>query len=223
MSARRTSRIWADERSPGYTGPIVAALLSLTLGVFVAALLLAAQPVNRVKELPKPDAQVRGAVYWVEGNRDPARLRSAQDKAQLLLRGQLVTFSEEELNALLEAALAVKAKTPSDALVSPGTPNVRIRDGVVQLASELTFSLWGEKRKVVLQTRGTFHEYGGQWVFEPTQIFMGALPVDRVPFLGGWVRTHYLDPRALHPDLATAWSRLGRIVAEGNVIRVALR
>lgn len=222
MNAPRATRIATAEKI-SYAGPVIAALLSLGLGIVVAAVLLVMQPVNRVKVMPKEAERIRGAVYFIEGNRDAARARSASEKIQSLLRGQLVTFSEEDFNALLEAAFAAKAKAAPDAVVAPGTPNVRIRDGRIQFASELTWDLWGEKKKVLLQTRGTLREDAGGWVFEPSEMWLGSLPLSRVPFATGWVRTHFLDPRQFHPDLAMAWSKLGRVILEDSVIKVSLR
>lgn len=223
MRGRRTTRIWTDGSNRGYAGPVVAALLGVAAGVVAAAGLLVFQPVRRVKELPRPSERSRGTVYFVEGNRDAGRLATAPDKIQFLLRGQWVTFGEEDFNALLEAALARKPKAPADEFVTLGIPNVRVRDGVIQLATEVTIDLAGLKRKVVLQTRGTMHEYGGQWVFEPAEMLVGSLPLERVPLLGTWVRARVLNPRELHPDLAVAWSRLGRVVVEGSTVKVSLR
>ena len=222
MSARRTTRIWADDEG-GYAAPLAAALLSLATGVVVAAILLVLQPVARVKALPKPAERGHGTVYLVEGNRDAGRLQTAPEKIQFLLRGQLVTFSEEDINALLEAAFAVRAKKSSDGWATPGTPNVRIHEGVIQIAVEVKVECLGQKMRVQLQARGTLRERAEGWFFEPAEVTLGALPLERIPFAAGWVTANFLDPRRLHPDLATAWNRLGRVVVEGNLVKAALR
>jgi hypothetical protein len=210
-------------RAGGYAGSLVAAGLSVLAGAGLAAALLAIQPVNRVKELPAASERERGAVYFVEGQRDPARMRSAPAKIESLLRGQRVTFAEEDINGLLEAGMAARGKTPDDAAVSPGSPNVRIRDGVVQVALEVTVKVLGLKQKILVQARGGFVAESGQWVFAPQELRVGGLPLERIPLAVGWVQARWLDPRRFFPELAAAWNRIGQIAVEDSVVRVSLR
>jgi hypothetical protein len=202
---------------------MVAAGLSGLAGAGLAAALLAIQPVKRVKELPAASERERGAVYFVEGQRDPARMRAAPAKIESLLRGQRVTFAEEDINGLLEAGMAARGKAPDEAAVLPGTPNVRIRNGVVQVALEVTVNVLGLKQKILVQARGGFVAESGQWIFAPQEVMVGGLPLERIPLAVGWVQARWLDPRRFLPELAAAWNRIGQIAVEDSVVRVSLR
>lgn len=221
------SRKWAA-REPagfagGYVGPLVAAGVSFFAGVLLGAGMLVLQPVPRLKAEPKGAGATSGAVFFIEGRRDPAHRRIAAEKIELLLRGQGVDFSEEDLNALLDSALGALNKARPNAPAKLEAPNVRIRAGVIQVAGEVSVEVLGFRPCVLLQARGRVVQEAGQWSFAPVQISVGALPLDRIPGAVDWIRQRWLDPRQLRPEWAAAWAQLGRVRVEGDVVRVSLR
>jgi hypothetical protein len=132
-------------------------------------------------------------------------------------------FSEEELNALLEAAVHARREARSRSAVTVETANVRIRAGTMQIGVELQADILGLAPKFFVQSRGQVVADSGRWVFVPTELHVGALPLETIPGALDWVREHWLDPTRLYPEWAAAWSRIGGIKVEGDVVRVSSR
>lgn len=163
---------------PGWGEVIFGAVLSLVLGIAIGAVLLIVKPVVVVKELPKEP--VAGTVYFVEGLRgDSAKGKQALAKRKALLEGQSVKVTEDEVNALASAATAPKADEKAGNSVESvvtGTPNVRIRDGVMQVGVPVTVTVMGYQQKLIAQARGGFVKRGDVFAYDPDEIFVGSCP-----------------------------------------------
>jgi hypothetical protein len=221
---------------PSWAEVILGATLSLALGVVLGAALLVIKPVTQVKELPKEDARVANAVYYIEGSRDTAKARQALAKRKAFAEGQSVSATEDELNSLLAAAPAPQPKPgakkdekaappppPSAEMVSAGTPNFRIRDGALQIAVPLTINALGLDHKLIVQARGGFERKADGFVFEPSTLYLGSCPVQRLPVIGGLVRSRVLAAQAIPEDIATAWKKAANVTIEGNTVKVAMQ
>lgn len=224
---------------PSWTEVIFGAFLSLILGVVIGATLLILRPAVVAKEEPKE--RERGVVYYIEGSKDPSKARQAAAKKQAFVAGQSVTVTEEEVNALLAPAAAPApgaakgaekgkekkdgkeaeaAPAASDGFFTAGAPNVRIREGAVQVGVPVTIGLIDQK--VIAQARGGFVKQGDIFVYEPETMYLGSCPVQRLPFLGGLVRDKVLAAQSIPEDVVAAWKKLANVTVEGNAVKLTM-
>jgi hypothetical protein len=213
---------------PGWAEVTLGALLSLLLGAVLAATVLVLRPVNTVRELPKPENRKRDAVYFIEGAKDMSKARQALAKRQAFIAGESVTITEGEVNALLAAdaaagtpTSAAEKKEPSSETVAVGMPNVRIRDDVVQVAAPVTLNAFGLSEKFVVQARGGFVREDDGFVYDPSEIYVGSCPVQRLPAINTYVRNKLLGATPIPEDLAAAWRKLSDVTVDGNVVRLS--
>lgn len=220
---------------PSWAEVILGAVLSLVLGVVLGAALLVIKPVAQVKELPKEADRDAKAVYYIEGSRDGAKARQALAKRKAFVEGQSVEANEDELNSLVSAAPAPPAPkpgakkdekaapppAPSSDLFTVGTPNFRIREGQLQIGIPVTLNAIGQK--VIVQARGGFVKKGDGFVYEPEQLYLGSCPVQRLPFLAGFVGGKILGTQAIPEDIVTAWKKVTNVTVEGNTVKVAMQ
>lgn len=220
---------------PSWAEVILGAVLSLVLGVVLGAVLLVIRPVAQVKELPKEADRDPKAVYYIEGSRDGSKARQALAKRKAFVEGQAVEANEDELNSLVGAAPAPAApkpgakkdekaappSSPSGDFITAGTPNFRIREGQLQIGIPVTLNAIGQK--VIVQARGGFVKKGDGFVYEPAQLYLGSCPVQRLPFLAGFVGGKILGAQAIPEDIATAWKKVTNVTIEGNTVKVAMQ
>jgi len=139
------------ERALNGPGPfeiILSILLSLVLGVLLAALHLVFKPVEVVKKAEEA-VEVKN-VYFVEGAVNSAKSRQWTRKRQMLTEGAAVdvVFNEEELNAWMAtatpkpAAPAPGATPAQPAMIQPERINFRIQEGVLQVGLLGKLSAW---------------------------------------------------------------------------------
>lgn len=222
------SKVERALHGPSWTEVITGAVLSLILGIVVGAALLIVRPVISVRDLPKEP--VAGAVYYQQGV--PGSASSADQvyaKAKSAAPGQTIKLSEEEVNSVAAALMAPAAKpgqkaptAPSDETLATGTPNVRIRNGVFQVGVPITLNVLGVSENIIAQSRGGFAKHGDVFVYEPTEIYFGSCPVQRLPFLSSYIRHKLLVSQNVPSDLANAWSRLSNVTVEGNTLALTM-
>ncbi len=211
---------------PGWFEVIFGAILSLLLGVVVAAVFLVFKPVTVVKELPK--APVAKMVYYIEGSRDSSKTRAIISKQKLLAQGGSAVLNEDELNAMTTpppaAPTAKKMELPQPAAekqtVTPGNPNFRIRDNVMQVAVPVQLSAYEMDYKVILQARGGFAKEGEAVVFQPTELYLGSCPLDRLPAVKEYVLKYLVAKVTLPDDAAAVWKKVTAATVEGATVRL---
>lgn len=235
---------------PSWAEVILGAVLSLVLGVVLGAVLLVVRPAVPVKELPKEEERVRGAVYFIEGSKETAKAKQAVQKRAAFLGGQSISLTEDEVNAIANPGAAAsgakggekgkapeKGKTadkgkaaekaapptaaPGEALAL-GAPNFRIRDGSLQLAVPVTINTMDLGLKVMAQARGTFAKQGDVFVFEPAEMYLGSCPVQRLPFLSSYVREKVIAAQPIPDDIKTAWKKLAGVAIEGSTLKLTM-
>lgn len=224
-----SSKVDRAAHGPSWGEVILGAILSLLLGIVLGAALLIFKPVVVAKEVPKEP--LPGTVYYVEGLRgDTSRAKQALAKRKALMEGQSVKITEDEVNSLVSAAAApTPATKPGEAApaakptetITAGTPNVRIREGVMQIGVPVTLNVLGLEQKLIAQARGGFEKRGDTFVYEPTEMYLGSCPVERLPFLAGYIRSKVLTSEQVPADIAAAWSRLTTVALEGNSLVLA--
>jgi hypothetical protein len=209
---------------PSWTEIILGIFLSTVLGVVLGAVALTLKPVVAVKEMPKePDAN---SVYYLEGGRDTAKAKQALAKRAAFAQGQSVSVNEDELNVLIGTPAAPAAPAKPGATPPPagqltfGTPNFRIDGGALQIAAPVTVTAAG--LKLIVQARGGFVKSGDRLVFSPDTLYVGSCPVQRLPFLAGYVRSQFAAAQAVPEDLAAAWRKLANVAIEGKTLTLTM-
>lgn len=224
---------------PSWTEVILGAFLSLILGIVIGATLLILRPPVIAKEEPKE--RERGVVYYIEGSKDSSKAKQAAAKKQAFVAGQSVTVTEEEVNALLAPAAAPApgaakgaekgkekkdgkeaeaAPAASDGYFTAGAPNVRIREGAVQVSVPVTIGLIDQK--VIAQAKGGFVKQGDIFVYEPETMYLGSCPVERLPLVAGLVRDKVLASQSIPEDVVAAWKKLANVTVEGNAVKLTM-
>lgn len=206
--------ITLDRKSPGLFEILFGVVLSLVLGALLAGVFYISKPVEVVTVLPKEPKD--GVRYFVEG---AAGAGSTWERKAAMVEagGGEVSFTESELNAWSNASFetakvdeAAKAET---AMLIMGKPNFRIAGASLQvgLVNQLVF--FGMEKKIVLQSKGSFTRKANGWVFAPEEIFLGGLPLHKMPALAE-VLISRLTPASQIPV------SVKKVLAEANAIVV---
>jgi hypothetical protein len=207
---------------PGPFEIILGILLSLTLGVVLAALHLVFKPVEVVT---KPaDATEVGVVYLVEGASSSSKARQWTRKRQMLSDGGPVevVLVEEELNAWIAGAGPKPAGATPDkaAIIAPERINFRIQESLLQVGVVGKLTAFGIEHEMVVQTRGAFAPGQDGFVFEPKELFIGSLPAHMVPGLSGFFLKRLAASQELPEDIQAMWKKLTLVAVEGNTLRL---
>lgn len=208
---------------PGLIEITLGVLLSLTLGILLAALHLIFKPVEVVAKAP--DDAVPGQVYFVEGAVNSSKARQWTRKRQMLADGASadVTFSEEELNAWMASVAPQPQKdAPPAGMFTPEKVNFRINDNVIQIGLLGKVTALDISREVVFQTRGKFVKADEGFTFVPDELYIGSLPVHAVQGLAPWFIKRMLASQELPEDLQKTWKQLQLVAVEGNLLRLTL-
>lgn len=220
---------------PSWSEVLFGALLSAVLGAVLGAGLLMLRPVTAEKAEPKELKP--GVVYYIEGTRDANRGSAAAQKRVGFISGQSVSVNEDELNTLIaggsgadkprsEAAKGPAAGKAAPAAesgwVSVGKPNVRIRNGVLQIAAPVTVDALGLGLRLTAQARGGFEKRGEQFVFVPGELYLGSCPLQRIPMLGALVAAGLVSGTPIPDDLRAAWAKARQVTVEGTTLRVTM-
>lgn len=213
---------------PSWAEVIFGAILSLGLGVVLGAVLLVLRPVETAKDEPKE--REKGVVYYIEGVRDGSKARQALAKRKAFAEGQSISMTEEEINALITpppAAPAQGEKKAGDAAEAApseyfktGAPVVRVRDGMLQIGLPITVDLIDAK--LVAQAQGTLVKQGDVFVYEPQTMYLGSCPVNRVPYLAGFVREKLLSAYPIPDDIRQAWGKLANASIDGKTVKLTM-
>jgi hypothetical protein len=76
--------------------------------------------------------------------------------------------------------------------------------------------------RVIAQARGGFAKQGEVFVFEPTELYFGSCPVQRLPFISGYVRSKFLAAQPIPDDIRAAWMKLTNVTIEGNSLKLTM-
>jgi hypothetical protein len=205
---------------PRRVGPIeiiLGSLLSLVLGILLAALYLVLKPVEIVTEMPKePKAK---ALYYLEGRKDWTGGRRWMFKREAFIQGRSVRVTEDELNAWIESIYPPPPPAPADKaaaekeiaelpFLQARTPTVRILGDELEIGFICQLTAFGFSRPVVAQARGSFVKTASEIVYEPNTLYFGSLPVHRLGPLANLVFKRLEGMYEFPADLTTAWAKL---------------
>ena len=238
MSSRRIeNKIGKAKYGPSMNEALIGAALSLILGAVVATASLVATPVKVVRSVPlTPEEKV---VYYVEGTREVERGKQWLRKKQLFLEGSTVSLNEDELNAWISAEngtssalvkpsgdrkAAQAAQAPAPPLIQIGSPNFRVRQGVMQVSCRATLNLdwFALSVPLVAQASGRFEKRDGQFVLVADQCYVGSFPVHRIPGLDRLTIDFLLSRVPVSEDVRAAWKKLTYVAIEGNLLKLSM-
>jgi len=229
---------------PSWAEVIFGAVLSVALGIVLGALLLILRAPEVLKQPPKEADRDAKKVYYVQGSRDITKGREAPAKRKAFIEGQTITVTEDHLNSFFpvnavakapapapkpadKAKPAEKAKAPAapegpapETLVL-GSPDFRISDSVLQIAVPVTVNVLGVSQTVIAQTRGTFVRQDATFVYEPSEMFVGSCPVQRLPYVATYVREKLLSV-PVPDDIKEGWSKLANVALEGKTLKLTV-
>lgn len=163
-----------------------------------------------------------------------------------------VALSEEELNAWLSAGNPAKpaekkpapkpvapAKAPAgkagapppppaqsevpDELLTIETPNVRIRDSVFQVGVPGSLNLISLSFPVVVQARGTFEKVDDVWVFKPSELYFGSMPLHRIPGTTDLVSKKLMKSGIVPDDVLNAWKRVAHVAIDDKLLKLTVQ
>ena len=207
-------------RAPGLVEVFVGSLLSVLLGVVLAAAILVLKPVAVVKELPKEP--VAGKLYYLEGKKDWNAGRRWMFKRDAFLQGHSVTVTEDELNAWVDNIYpAPTPPSPSKKdepkpLIATGTPNFRLMGETVKFCVIYDVNVFSYSFQVVVQAEGSFLKPKGEDTieFRPEVFYVGSLPAHKLLILKPLIFKQIVDCFELPADLVQAWAKIAEAKVE---------
>lgn len=229
-----STKIDRTPHEPGWGEIILGAALSVALGAALGAVSLVLKPVAVVKELPKEP--VASTTYFIEGSRDSGKAKQAAAKRKAFAQGSSGVFSilEDDLNALAGPATPPPAATPKPGekaapppvaaagMFVAGTPNFRIRDGLVQIGFPVTVNALGADLKVIVQAQGKFMKKGEVFAYVPESLVVGSCPVHRLPYASTYLTQKFLASQTIAEDIAAAWPKVVNVAVEGNAVKLTM-
>jgi hypothetical protein len=214
-------------RGPGPIEIVLSIILSLVLGVLIAAVHLVFKPVAIVKKAE--EATEVGSVYFVEGSSSSSKSRQWTRKRQMLTgSGPVdVVFNEDELNAWMATATpkpapAAPGAAASTSIIEPERVNFRIQDDLLQVGVVGKLSVLGYDQELVVQTRGTFESGADGFVFKAREFYVGSLPTHLIPGLTDYIIGRITSSQELPEDLQAAWKKLTLVSVEGSSLHLTL-
>lgn len=207
-------------RAPSLFEIIVGSLLSVLLGVVLAASILILKPVEVVKELPKEP--VAGKLYYLEGKKGWDAGKKWMFKRDAFLQGHSVSVSEDELNTWVDNIYPAATPPPASQkdkkesaeakpLIVTGTPNFRLMGETLKWCVVFDVNVFGYSFNVAAQAEGAFVKPKGKDTiqFRPEVFYVGSLPVHKLLALKDLIFNRVVGCFELPDDLVQIWSKLG--------------
>jgi hypothetical protein len=207
---------------PGIVEVLLSAVLSLVLGVVLAGLYLVFKPVSVVDKLPAADKREEGMVYYVQGTKAEGMGGQLLRKQQLFLEGSSVVLNENELNTWMASSNTAPKKPADPKAPAANVLNFHIDKGVLQVGLPYTVDLLGLSGAVIIQMQGTFAKEGDEFAYEPSTIYIGSLPAQRIPMLLTLIKKKIYSTQELPDDLAAAWKKLANVSIEDTKLRLTM-
>lgn len=107
-------------------------------------------------------------------------------------------------------------------MLAVGEPNFRFRDGGVQITVPVTVNVFGLEQALTVLAKGAFVKQGAAFKFEAETLYLGSCPVQRVPFLNGFVAGKFLTSQPVPEDIAAAWAKVTSVAVDGSVLKLTM-
>ncbi|HZZ21040.1 MAG TPA: hypothetical protein VFE25_16825 [Opitutaceae bacterium] len=215
------------KKGPSWLEVGLGAFLAVILGVVLGAAYLVTKTVITAKELPK-DAPAN-AIYYLEGSRNTTSSGAAEEARKNFLAGESVDVTESEVNALAgdgapsKPAAEKDKPAPADKMLTPGTINVRIREGTIQFGCPVDYNIFTILGTIIVQAKGSFEKHGSGFVFVPDSVMVGGCQVNHLPIVKDLVLSKLLFSHPIPDDMANAWGKLGAVSIEGSTLRLKMQ
>jgi hypothetical protein len=207
---------------PGIVEVLLSAVLSLVLGVALAAGYLVFKPVSVVDQVPAADKREEGMIYYVQGAKGSGGGGQLLRKQQLFLEGRSIVLNESELNTWMASSNSASKKPADPKAPAANELNFHLDRGVLQIGLPYTVDLLGLSGAVIIQAQGAFAKEGDEFVYEPSTIYIGSLPAQRIPILLTLLKKKIYSAQQLPDDLAAAWKKLANVSIDGNHLRLTM-
>jgi hypothetical protein len=228
---------------PSLTEVTLGAALSVALGAVAGVAFLVYKPVETVAKLPKEEERVPGQIYYIEGSRQSGKAKQWRTKRKQLAESTPgeIAFIEDELNAWFApdapakpAAKPAPGKAPEpapeepvpDELVTWSHPNFRLADDAMQVSCTATFNplrLLMLDLPVVVQANGGFEKAGDEFVYMPKTLYVGSLPVHRIPGATSYLVKRARASQALPEQGLEAWKKISDVTIDGRELKVSIQ
>ncbi len=152
----------------------------------------------------------------------PPPLAAAKGKPGGKPKADAVNAKAPEKKADGKAPAGGAAPASSGDLVTVGGPNFHLHDGKVQIAVPVTLSLLGLEQSLTVVADGSFVKKGAGFAFQPDTLWLGSLPAQRVPFVGGFVAQKTIAVLPVPDDIAAAWPKVADVSVEGNALKLTM-
>ena len=219
-----------EEYSPSAAAIITAAFVSVLLGLTGAVVNLTATAVTEVPELPNEEEVDTTAVYFVKGSE--RRGSAWKNKRSALAGGRkgTVSVSEGELNAWARTSFKPNPRDEKEhgstllgIRVVPSTPNFKIEEDTLQIASDLQIQIpLVGSRSFAYQVKGSFKDKGGVQVFVPSKSYIGSCPI---PLLSGFFFNFLAGSFYEHDEYAAlnpSWAKLGSLTLKKEELTLTI-
>lgn len=189
----------------------------------MAVVFYISKPVEVVRALPKEPLE--GVRYYVEGT--PGGGATWERKAAMVEAGGGETsFTESELNAWSEASFTTvkvdEADKADTAMIIAGKPNFRIAGASLQVGLVNDLLFFGSERKLVLQSKGSFTRKADGWAYVPEEIFLGGLPLHKMPALADVLISRFSPPGQMPESVKKVLAQATAIVVTKDSVTVAM-
>lgn len=211
------------EKGPRPVEIVIAAVLSLILGVLGAVVYLAFQPLEKVTEMPDEEEREFGRVYYVEGSEGDSSDDTWEPKAEAVSTGRSgsLSFVEEELNQWAAQNLDVERKA-GNLNIEPGVPNFRIADGRFYAAVPLTWNLFGTSRTLDSYVSGKFSSQNGSHSLDYERLYVGGCPIPNVFGLANRLFRDVVESYEVSDELQEGWAALETVSIEDDALTLVI-
>jgi hypothetical protein len=219
------------------------AVLSVGLGVVGAVGFLLYKPVETVKQLPKEADRVPGQIYFVEGSKDTGKAKQWRTKRKHLAESTPgeIAFIEDELNAWFAPDVAAKpvskpgpaaqpavdAEAPvPDEIVTWSNPSFRIADSKMQVSCTATLNplrLIALDVPLIVQASGGFEKQGDEFMYVPQTVYVGSLPLHRIPGATSYLIHRARQSQALPEQGLEAWKKVDNVALDGRELKISIQ
>lgn len=205
---------------------VIAAVLSLVVGVVGAAAFLAFQEPEKVDEMPTEEDRQFGIVYYVPGSTGNQNHATWAAKREAIIKGRSGTLPlvAEELNQWVAREYPEKESEGDKPVlhVSPGTPNFRIEEGVFHIMMPLEWSVFGFAHEFRSQASGDFGPKNSVYAFEQDRVYVGSMPVPNVLGMSDSVVKKVLGGFEISEDLYAGWKTLEDVSLDAETLQLVL-
>ena len=221
---------------PSWTEVFFGALLSLVLGGVLGAAFLILKPAVALKQPLKEGERKADTIYYTEGSRNGSKGREAEAMRKSFVQGNSVTVNEDHLNLVIPSVKPAAPVTPAPkgkegekkadaptATAVLASPNFRIRENLLQIATPVNVSVLGVETTVVVLATGTFVKNDSGFVFAPETISAGSCSLDRLPIVKNLVYKKFIAAQPVPEDIAAAWAKLGAASIQGNELKLTMQ